>query len=87
MTKYLGAYGRDFEPAGGQPRKAWEEERRSRIVGKSRIEVRLDDLKVSVDGNKATARFRQDYRADTLHVTSRKRLDLPTAGDGWVIVR
>lgn len=87
MTKYLGAYGKDFEPAGGQPRKAWEEERRSRIVGKSRIEVRLDDLKVSVDGNKATARFRQDYRADTLHVTSRKRLDLAKAGDRWVIVR
>jgi tetratricopeptide (TPR) repeat protein len=87
MTKYLGAYGKDFEPAGGQSRKAWEEERRSRIVGKSRIEVRLDDLKVSVDGGKATARFRQDYRADTLHVTSRKRLDLAKAGDRWVIVR
>lgn len=87
MTKYLAAYGKDFEPAGGQPRKAWEDERRSRIVGKSRIEVRLDDLKVSVDGSKATARFRQDYRADTLHVTSRKRLDLAKAGDRWVIVR
>lgn len=87
MAKYLGAYGKDFEPAGGQSRKAWEDERRSRIVGKSRIEVRLDDLKVSVDGSKATARFRQDYRADTLHVTSRKRLDLTKAGDRWVIVR
>jgi len=84
---YLGAYGKEFDPPGGQSRKAWEEERKSRIVGKSRINVRLSDLSVSVNGNKATAKFKQAYSADTLNVSSRKTLDLQKSGDRWVIVR
>jgi tetratricopeptide (TPR) repeat protein len=87
MSGYLGAYGKDFETPGKKARKAWEDERRSRIVGKSRIVVKLSDLNISVNGNKATARFRQDYSADSLNVSSRKVLDLSKAGDRWVIVR
>jgi hypothetical protein len=40
-----------------------------------------------VQGNKATARFRQDYSADTLNVTSRKTLELIKSGDQWLIVQ
>ena len=87
MTQYLAAYGKEFDPAGNQSRKAWEEERRARIVGKSRINVKLSDMRIEVNGNKARARFRQDYSADTLNVSSRKTLDLVKAGDQWVIVR
>ena len=87
MTQYLAAYGKAFDPAGNQSRKAWEEERRIRIVGKSRISVKLSDMRIEVNGNKARARFRQDYDADTLSVNSRKTLDLVKAGDRWVIVR
>jgi ketosteroid isomerase-like protein len=84
---YLGAYGKEFDPPGGLSRKAWEEERKSRIVGKSRINVRLSDLSVAVNGGKATARFKQAYSADTLNVSSRKTLELQKSGDRWVIVR
>ncbi len=87
MGGYLGAYGKEFDPPGGQSRKAWEEERRSRIVGKSRITVKLTDMAVSVSGNKATAKFKQAYSADTLNVSSRKTLELVKSGDRWVIVR
>ena len=87
MTRYYAAYGKDFDPAGNQSRKAWEEERKLRIVGKSRISVKLSDMRITVDGNKAQARFRQDYDADTLSVNSRKTLELVKAGDRWVIVR
>jgi ketosteroid isomerase-like protein len=84
---YLGAYGKEFNPPGKLSRKAWEDERRSRIVGKNRISVKLSDIAVSVNGNKASARFKQAYSADALNVTSRKTLDLVKAGDRWVIVR
>lgn len=84
---YLAAYGADFDPPGKQTRKAWEEERRSRIVGKSRINVRVSDLVVNVSGTKATAKFKQAYSADSLNVTSRKTLDLHKVGDRWTIVR
>ena len=87
MTRYLAAYGKDFDPPGSQSRKAWEEERRVRIVGKSRITLKLTDMRIEVDGNKARARFRQDYDADTLSVTSRKTLELVKSGDRWVIVK
>lgn len=87
MSAYLAAYGKDFEPANKQARKAWEEDRRSRIVGKSRISVTVSDLAVSVNGDKATARFRQAYSADNLNVTSRKTLELAKQANRWVIVR
>jgi tetratricopeptide (TPR) repeat protein len=87
MAAYLAAYGKDFDTPGDQSRKAWEEERRSRIVGKSRISVKLSNLSVAVKGSKATARFKQDYSADALNVSSRKTLDMAKAGERWLIVR
>jgi tetratricopeptide (TPR) repeat protein len=87
MAAYLAAYGKEFDTPGGQSRKAWEEERRSRIVGKSRISVKLSNLSVAVKGSKATARFKQDYSADSLNVSSRKTLDMAKAGERWLIVR
>ena len=87
MTAYLSAYGQDFDPKGSQTRAAWEDDRRKRITGKSSISVKLDNLVVTVDGNKAVAKFRQDYRADALSVSSRKTLDLRRVGERWLIVK
>ena len=87
MGAYLGAYGKEFDPPGNLDRKAWEEERRSRIVGKARISVKLSELNIAVNGNRATARFRQAYSADSLNVSSRKTLELAKSGDRWVIVK
>ena len=87
MKAYLGAYDKSFDPPGNQNRAAWEKERESRIVGKSKISVKLSDINVSVKGDKATARFRQAYSADALNVTSRKTLDLVHNNGRWTIVR
>jgi tetratricopeptide (TPR) repeat protein len=87
MTTYFASYGPSFDPPGKQIRKSWEEDRRARIVGKSRISVKLSNLTVSVQGNKATAKFKQDYSADALQVSSRKTLELAKTGERWVIVK
>lgn len=87
MKAYLAAYGKDFDPPGRMTRAAWEKEREARIVGKSKITVQVSDLNVSVNGNKATARFRQAYSADSLNVSSRKTLDLVESNGRWLIVR
>jgi tetratricopeptide (TPR) repeat protein len=87
ITAYLGAYGKEFDPAGQQTRSAWEAERRNRIVGKTTISVKLENLSVTVNGAKAIARFRQDYRAGALAVSSRKTLELVKAGNRWLIVK
>lgn len=87
MPLYLAAYSPNFTPAGGQSRSDWEADRRARIVPRSRIGVEVSDLEVSVNGDRATARFRQAYTSDTLNVTSRKTLDLVRSGNRWLIVR
>jgi len=85
MDRYLAAYAADFAPGGGQSRKAWEEDRRARIVGKSSISVNLENLVIKVDGQHATAKFRQIYRADNLNISSRKTLDMQRSGNQWQI--
>ncbi len=85
MNAYLGAYGKDFDAPGG--RKTWEEERKKRIVGKNKISVQVSNLDIKITGNKAQARFKQGYDADSLSVNSRKTLDLARDGNRWVIVR
>lgn len=87
MNGYLGAYGKDFDPPGKQSRSSWESERRLRITSKSTISVRLENLSVSVNGTRAVAKFRQDYKADALAVSSRKTLDLVKSGERWLIVK
>ena len=87
MQAYLGAYAPNFSPTGGQSRKDWEAERRNRIVPRSRIDVSVSDLDVSINGDRATARFRQAYASDNLNVSSRKVLDLIRKGNRWLIVR
>ena len=87
VSGYLATYGKDFDTPGKQARKSWEDDRRARIVGKSSITVKLNDVVVSSNGAKATVKFKQTYSADSLNVTSRKTLELVKAGDRWVIVR
>ena len=87
VASYLGAYSKEFAPPGKQSRAAWEEDRRKRIVGKTSISVKLDNLDVTVSGNKAVAKFRQQYRAGALSVSSRKTLHLLKTGDHWQITK
>ena len=87
MNAYLGAYAKSFQPKGQPNRSAWEKERRERIVGRAKITVGVSDLRVSVDGDKAQARFRQQYSSGSLNVSSRKTLDMVNQGGRWAIVR
>ena len=87
MRNYLASYGKDFVPPNQLSRAAWEEERKSRIMGKAKISVKLSSLAVTVTGNTAVAKFKQDYKADALATSSRKTLHLIKSGDRWVITK
>ena len=54
---------------------------------RNRIDVDISELSVSVNGDRASAKFRQAYSSDSLSVTSRKTLDLVRSGNRWLIVR
>jgi ketosteroid isomerase-like protein len=87
VKSYLAAYGKDFVPPGSIGRKAWEEERTQRIVSKSSISVKVDKLVVSANASHATAKFRQDYKAGGLAVSSHKTLEFARISDHWQIVK
>lgn len=83
MEAYFAAYTPDF--SGGKSRKAWEEERHARIVGKRSISVVLSDFETKLQGDKAVVQFRQAYSADALKVSSRKRLEMVRVSGRWLI--
>ena len=87
MNGYLGSYGKEFNPPGDLSRKAWEEERRARILGKSSISVKVSNLNVAMHGNTATAKFRQDYSGGSVTASVNKTLELVKSGDRWLIVK
>lgn len=87
VASYLAAYSKEFTPPGKQSRAAWEEDRRKRIVGKASISVKIDNLEVNVSGASAVAKFRQQYHAGALSVSSRKTLHLVRTGDRWLITK
>ena len=86
MRAYLGAYASDFDTPKGMSRKAWEQEREQRIAGKGgKIAVTVDNPVVTINGDKATAKFRQHYKATGLSSTTSKTLVLVRSGSKWLI--
>jgi tetratricopeptide (TPR) repeat protein len=86
MKAYLGAYAADFKTPKGMPRKDWEAERSKRIAGKSgKISVQIDEPQVSVNGDSATVKFRQHYKAPGLSSSANKTMLLVRSGNRWLI--
>ena len=86
MTAYYAAYSPRFDPQG--PTLAeWKIDRKNRIVGKSEINVDMHNLKVTVQGNRASASFRQNYTAGAYKASTRKTLRLQQEGEKWRITR
>lgn len=84
MAAYYAAYSPDFRGQAAS-RKAWEQDRRDRIATRKQIKVELQDLKITVEGDQATARFRQVYASDALSTTGRKTLQLVRMNGHWLI--
>ncbi len=85
INVYLASYDREFQPPRGLSRDAWEKERRSRIVGRAKISVTLEDVKVDWDGATAKVKFRQHYKSDQLVTNSIKLLTLTKTNGKWLI--
>ncbi|WP_310451214.1 tetratricopeptide repeat protein [Sulfuritalea sp.] len=84
---YLATYARDFKTPAGESRAAWESERQKRIAKPGAIQVSVENLRVSVDGDTATAKFRQHYKSATLKTSSNKVLLLGKRDGKWQIVQ
>jgi ketosteroid isomerase-like protein len=83
---YLAQYASDFKTPKGISRKAWEEEREDRIAGKpGKISVSFDEPQISINGDRATAKFRQHYKSSGLSGSTNKTLVFVRSGNRWLI--
>lgn len=85
VPAYLAFYGPDFAPPKGQSRSAWEAEREARVGKPGPISVAVDSPEVSMDGDKASVRFRQHYKSANLKTSTNKTLILVNSGGKWLI--
>jgi len=85
VKTYLNYYGGEFETPKGESHKDWADERRQRIEGKNRIQVKVESPVVNINGNTATVKFRQIYTSDRLKADSRKTLVLSRQNGKWQI--
>lgn len=82
---YLNSYAADFQTPKGLSHKAWADERQARIVGKGRINVKIESPHVIIKGSTATVKYRQIYESDRLSADSHKTLVLTRQGGKWQI--
>jgi len=86
LDLYFASYGASFQPAKGQNRKEWEDQRKDRISKPSKISVNLSNINItSIDSNNAKVRFKQAYRADGKPIYTTKTLVMKKEGDNWYI--
>ena len=85
VKAYLASYAKDFKVPNGASRASWEAERRARIDKPGTIEIKLDNISVKVDGDKAVARFRQHYQAGAFKASTNKTVDLVQRDGKWLI--
>jgi ketosteroid isomerase-like protein len=85
VKSYLGYYANDFQTPNGMPRKAWEAERTQRIDKPGKLQVSVDEINVTVNGDKATVRFRQHYSSSTLKSSASKTVVFVKSGGKWLI--
>jgi tetratricopeptide (TPR) repeat protein len=87
IKAYLAAYARDFKTPAGESRAAWDAERQKRINKPGTIQVTCENLKITVDGDTATAKFRQHYKSASLKTSSNKVLQLVKRDGKWLILQ
>jgi len=84
---YLNAYAEDFRPGRGLNHSQWKAQRRQRLRRPDFIQVKLQDIKVRLEGGeRAIVDLVQRYRSDHYSDLTRKRFRLLRKPDGWKIV-
>jgi ketosteroid isomerase-like protein len=80
-------YGDAFKTGPHRSKAAWLKFRQSRIVGRSSIEVSIEDLQVkAIEPNQAEATFVQNYASGSIKDRSQKTMRLEKTAEGWRIV-
>ena len=85
VKAYLSYYAGDFQTPKGRPRKVWEKERYQRIDKPGKLQVTVEDVRITINDNKATATFYQSYSSATFQSATDKTLVFVKSGNKWLI--
>ena len=87
VKAYLATYARDFKTPAGESRAAWDAERQKRITKPGAIQVSYENLRISIDGESATVKFRQHYKSASLKTSSNKTMLMGKRDGKWQILQ
>ncbi len=87
IESYLGSYSSHFLPDNQRSKKSWESQRRKKLETKDNISVRLENINVHVEGNKASEQFLQHFQSKSISDDTYKQLDLELENGHWLIVK
>jgi len=85
VNAYLAAYSSDFVTPRGMNQEKWAAERTERITSKQRIIVKVEAPRVTLNGDRASVQFRQQFSSDKLRSTDQKTLMLIRRDGAWRI--
>lgn len=86
VPTYLSFYDEEFQTPRGMDRAAWEDQRQARLKAPEYIKLDISQVKVSINGDKATVRFRQRYESNTYRSNDSKTLTLLNRDGDWKII-
>jgi tetratricopeptide (TPR) repeat protein len=87
LEKYLSHYAGQFNPSGDISLKEWKNQRKDMIVNLDFIIVDLNNLKIDIHGESASASFIQYYKSNLYEGTGNKTLKLRLDHGIWFITR
>jgi tetratricopeptide (TPR) repeat protein len=86
MDRYFGAYVVGFTPPDGKSNAQWVKDRQARILSKGNIKIQISQIESTPLGkNSVRLRYKQNYQADQLKVSSVKTVDMKLVDQRWLI--
>ena len=85
IDAYLKHYATDFRPANGIDRPTWVAQRKQRLTRPESISVMISGLDIKTNGDKASVRFTQIYRAGEQSLRETKTVELALRDGHWLI--
>lgn len=68
VESYLKFYADKFSPEPPLDRVSWEKQRRERLSTNGKVDLKVDSLQVTCDGDKANVKFNQEYSLTTFKI-------------------
>ncbi len=86
VSAYLAHYAPDFRPANQLGYSSWLQQRKERLGRPGEISIQISSPEIKVNGDRATARFVQNYAGGGQRLSEIKTLDLVRSEQRWLIV-